>query len=53
MTWIWLGLGGLVVIALGTYAYKARAARRIDVLDAQRTALQQLRSDTGRRPEDQ
>ncbi len=52
MMWILLGLGGLVVVALGTYFYKARQARRIDVLDAQRTAFQQLRSGSGTRPED-
>ncbi len=52
MMWIWLGLGGLVVVAVGTYFYKARQARRIDVLDAQRTAMSQLRSGTGIRPED-
>jgi hypothetical protein len=52
MTWISLGLGGLAAVALGAYLWKARQARRIDMLDAQRSAFQQLRGGSGTRPDD-
>ena len=44
--------GALVVIAVGAYAWKARQARRIDMLDAQKTAFEQLRGGGGRRPDE-
>lgn len=56
MSWVWIALLALlglgVALGAGAYGWKARQARRADVLDAQRTAFDQLRQGSGIRPED-
>jgi hypothetical protein len=47
-----LVLAALVAFAGLAYRRKAQRARQIDLLDAQRTAMAQLRDGSGRRPDD-
>lgn len=44
----------IAIIAFGGFTYwrKMRRARQIDLMDAHRTALAQLRDGTGRRPDE-
>lgn len=49
---VWIVLLAIVVAGVGAYWLKARRSRAIDVLDAQRTAMKQLRGGVGRGPED-
>lgn len=51
MTWLWIVLA-LIAVGLGAYFWKARQARKLDELDARRTALGQLSQGFGRGPED-
>lgn len=45
-------LAAIVAFAGLAYRRKAQRARQIDLLDAQRTAMAQLRDGSGRRPDD-
>ncbi len=51
MMWVWIALA-LVAVAFAAYLWKVRQARLVDVLDAQRAAMADLRRGTGIQPDD-
>lgn len=51
MIWLWIVLA-VIVAGVGAYLWKARQARKLDELDARRTALGQLSRGHGISPDD-